>query len=89
MAEKYLSVFMIPIAAKLGVDPQRLQQFMADSPWEESKLWRAIRREVRIVAIEPEQSNYDLLVRNCSGIANVTLCRAALYCESRRREVDV
>lgn len=35
-----------PIAARLGVDSQRLQQFMADSPWEESQLWRVIRREI-------------------------------------------
>jgi SRSO17 transposase len=35
-----------PIAARLGVDSQRLQQFMADSPWEETQLWRVIRQEV-------------------------------------------
>jgi SRSO17 transposase len=35
-----------PIAARLGVEPQRLQQFMADSPWDETELWRVIRREV-------------------------------------------
>jgi FkbM family methyltransferase len=33
----------------------------------------------KIIAIEPEQSNYDLLVRNCSGMANVTLRRAAVW----------
>jgi SRSO17 transposase len=35
-----------PIAARLGVDSQRLQQFMADSPWEETQLWRVIRQEI-------------------------------------------
>ena len=35
-----------PMAARLGVDPQRLQQFMADSPWDETALWQVIRREV-------------------------------------------
>lgn len=35
-----------PMAARLGVDPQGLQQFMSDSPWEAEELWRAIRREV-------------------------------------------
>jgi SRSO17 transposase len=35
-----------PMAARLGVDSQRLQQFMADSPWEETQLWRVIRQEV-------------------------------------------
>jgi SRSO17 transposase len=34
------------MAARLGVDPQRLQQFIADSPWDEEQLWRVIRREV-------------------------------------------
>src|SRR4029077_16806999 len=35
-----------PIAARLGVNSQRLQQFMADSPWEETQLWRVIRQEI-------------------------------------------
>jgi SRSO17 transposase len=35
-----------PMAARLGVDPQRLQQFMSDSPWDEGALWRAIRQGV-------------------------------------------
>src|SRR5580704_15321528 len=29
-----------PMAARLGMEPQRLQQFMADSPWDETELWR-------------------------------------------------
>ena len=33
-----------PMAARLGIEPQRLQQFMADSPWDETELWRVIRR---------------------------------------------
>jgi len=32
-----------------------------------------------IIAIEPEPSNYDLLVRNCSGLTNVTPWRAAVW----------
>src|SRR5580700_4954012 len=35
-----------PMAARLGVDPQRLQQFVTDSPWDEEQLWRVIRQEV-------------------------------------------
>jgi FkbM family methyltransferase len=35
--------------------------------------------ETKIIAIEPEPSNYDLLVRNCSGMTNVILCRAAVW----------
>lgn len=33
----------------------------------------------QIIAIEPEASNYDLLVRNCAGMTNVTLCNAAVW----------
>ncbi len=33
----------------------------------------------QIIAIEPEPSNYDLLVRNCSGMTNVTPYNAAVW----------
>lgn len=35
-----------PMAERLGVDKQKLQQFVSDSPWEEAGLWEAMRREV-------------------------------------------
>ena len=35
-----------PMAERLGVDSQKLQQFMSDSPWDEQVVWRAIRKEV-------------------------------------------
>lgn len=35
-----------PMAQRLGVDAQSLQQFVTDSPWEEREIWRAIRQEV-------------------------------------------
>lgn len=41
-----------PIAERLQVDAQSLQQFIADSPWEEEKVWSAVRREV-IASMEP------------------------------------
>jgi SRSO17 transposase len=41
-----------PMAGRLGVDSQKLQQFVADSPWEAQDLWRAIRREV-VPVMEP------------------------------------
>jgi SRSO17 transposase len=41
-----------PMAARLGVDSQKLQQLIADSPWEEDHLWRAIRQEV-VPVLEP------------------------------------
>jgi SRSO17 transposase len=44
-----------PLAARLGVEGQSLQQFVTDSPWEEEKLWGSIRREI-IVHLEPFES---------------------------------
>ena len=41
-----------PMAERLGVDSQRLQQLMADSPWDEQEVWRAIRRNV-VPVMEP------------------------------------
>lgn len=41
-----------PMAERLGIDSQKLQQFIADSPWDEQEVWRAIRREV-VPAMEP------------------------------------
>ena len=35
-----------PMAERLRVDGQRLQQFITDSPWKEEALWQAIRQEV-------------------------------------------
>jgi SRSO17 transposase len=44
-----------PMAQRLGVDSQKLQQLVADSPWPEQEAWRAIRREV-IPLLEPLQA---------------------------------
>lgn len=41
-----------PMAQRLGVDAQRLQQFITDSPWDEAGVWQAIRREV-VERLEP------------------------------------
>jgi len=41
-----------PMAARLGADSQKLQQFVADSPWDDQELWQAIRREV-VPVMEP------------------------------------
>jgi FkbM family methyltransferase len=35
--------------------------------------------QAQIIAIEPESSNYELLLRNCSGMPNVTPLHAALW----------
>ena len=43
---------IIPMAERLGVDSQSLQQFVTDSPWSEEELWRAIRQEI-IPHLEP------------------------------------
>jgi SRSO17 transposase len=44
-----------PMAERLRVDSQMLQQFIADSPWTEHRVWQAIRREV-IPLVEPLQA---------------------------------
>jgi SRSO17 transposase len=41
-----------PMAERLGVDAQRLQQFVTDSPWNDEELWTAIRQEI-IPHLEP------------------------------------
>jgi SRSO17 transposase len=41
-----------PLAERLGIDSQKLQQFIADSPWDEQEVWRASRREV-VPVMEP------------------------------------
>lgn len=44
-----------PMAERLRVDSQKLQQFISDSPWQERHVWQAIRREV-IPIVEPLQA---------------------------------
>jgi FkbM family methyltransferase len=39
--------------------------------------------KAKIVAIEPESSNYRILVKNCGALPNVTLIEAALWSEER------
>jgi SRSO17 transposase len=41
-----------PMSQRLGVDSQKLQQFVADSPWDEGQVWRSIRRDV-LPVLEP------------------------------------
>ena len=41
-----------PMAERLGVDAQSLQQFVTDSPWNDEELWTAIRQEI-IPHLEP------------------------------------
>jgi SRSO17 transposase len=44
-----------PMAERLRVDSQKLQQFISDSPWPDRTVWQAIRREV-IPVVEPLQA---------------------------------
>jgi len=44
-----------PMAERLRIDSQKLQQFISDSPWTEGPVWQAIRREV-IPVVEPLQA---------------------------------
>jgi len=41
-----------PMAERLGVDSQKLQQFITDSPWDEEAVWKAI-RPVAVDCLEP------------------------------------
>ena len=41
-----------PMAQRLGVDAQSLQQFVSNSPWSDTAVWTAIRREI-IPRLEP------------------------------------
>jgi SRSO17 transposase len=41
-----------PMAERLGVDSQKLQQLVTDSPWDEQEVWRAIRHNV-VPVLEP------------------------------------
>src|SRR5258708_39285859 len=41
-----------PMAERLGVDAQSLQQFVTDSPWSEEAMWGAIRQQI-IPHLEP------------------------------------
>ena len=41
-----------PMAARLGVDAQRLQQFVTDSPWDEEQVWGVVRKS-KIAHFEP------------------------------------
>ena len=43
---------IVPMAERLGVDSQSLQQLVTDSPWGEEAVWSAIRREI-IPHLEP------------------------------------
>jgi len=44
-----------PMAQRLNTDSQKLQQLMADSPWDPQEVWRAIRQEV-VPVLEPLSS---------------------------------
>jgi SRSO17 transposase len=44
-----------PMAARLRVDSQKLQQFITDSPWDDQAVWSALRREV-VPVWEPLQA---------------------------------
>src|SRR5258706_6344805 len=44
-----------PMAERLRVDSQKLQQFISDSPWLDRPVWQSIRREV-VPVVEPLQA---------------------------------
>jgi len=70
-----------PMAQRLGTDSQKLQQFIADSPWDEQEVWRAIRREV-VPVMEPlvawiiDETGWLKQGKNSVGVAH-QYCGAA------------
>ena len=44
-----------PMAERLGVDPQGLQQFVSDSPWSDQAVWTVVRQEI-IPHLEPMEA---------------------------------
>ena len=44
-----------PMAERLGVDSQSLQQFVSDSPWSDQALWKVVRQQI-IPHLEPIES---------------------------------
>ena len=43
------------MAARLGVEPQGLQQFVSDSPWSDQAVWTVVRRQI-IPHLEPTEA---------------------------------
>ena len=64
-----------PLAERLGIDSQKLQQFIADSPWDQEEVWWAIRREV-VPVMEPlaawiiDETGWLKQGRNSVGVAH-------------------
>ncbi len=44
-----------PMAGRLGVDPQSLQQFVSASPWSDQAVWKVVRQEI-IPHLEPMEA---------------------------------
>jgi FkbM family methyltransferase len=44
--------------------------------------------QAKILAIEPEASNFEMLQQNCQSLRNVTLVRAALWPEHRELKIE-
>lgn len=44
-----------PMAQRLGVDPQGLQQFVSDSPWSDQAVWKVVRQQI-IPHLEPMEA---------------------------------
>jgi len=80
-----------PMAARLQFDAQRLQQFIKDSPWEDSLVWQTLRREVapHLEPIEtwivdetgwPKQGQHSVGVSHqyCGALGKQTNCQVSV-----------
>ena len=80
-----------PMAKRVGVDSQKLQQFMTDSPWDEEAVWKTIRREI-VPHLEPldawvvdetgwlKQGRHSVGVRRqyCGSVGKVANCQVSV-----------
>ena len=78
---------MQPMAARLGVDHQRLQQFITNSPWDVAPVRRTLAR-LAIGVIQPEAWVIDDTGQAKEGTASACVARQVLRNAGQDRELS-